>query len=95
MRHLRLVTLFLACIPLLAGCPGGGSTYSTTINIYGPFKQCTVITLPDFRQVSFGDRGVNVTGPSTIAVGTTVYNIDLSNCNARTETTTTNPPPAS
>lgn len=89
--HPWLALLLLVLVPgLLAGCPAKGTTYNqtTTVNIYGPFAACTVIVLPDFRRVSFGDRDVTVTGPSTINVGNTSYSVDLSGCNA-TETTTT------
>lgn len=89
----RTVILLLALAYVLVAC-NTYNNYQTTVNVTGPFEQCTVIFVPTGRgEVRFGDRDVTVTGPATITVGNVTYNVDLSSCNASPVTTTTNHTP--
>jgi hypothetical protein len=88
-----ILTLLLVLPALLSLGACSGDRYSTTVNIYGPFRECTAIVVPlpsgGNRTVHFGDRDVSVTGSNTIQVGTTAYTVDLAGCGATTTTTTT------
>jgi len=90
MRRSRSLLLLLAVSFVLAGCPQG-KTYNstnTTINIFGPFRECTIILLPTGRGVTFGERDVTVRDDNTITVGGVTYTVNLGNCGAVTTTTT-------
>lgn len=85
MRRVWMLPALLTLVLALAGC--GDKTYNTTtVNISGPFEQCSVIILPSGRQVSFGEGGVSVRDGNTIAVNGVTYTVDFSSCAAVTST---------